>query len=321
MFRPPDPPVRTRFSPRRSRSSPCGPTYQRHRRAGRRLWPAVRAPTAAEWWCGWPRHGRAVGQGPWTISEWTSPWSPASGRCCAGGWTGIRQRRSVGRPPLRPRVMHRLERTIRPATDVVSEGEPERPAALAGCGAGQLHMPGDAGVGDGCREVAQVDEGVMSSAQEGGVREVGRSAPAPPLHVMDVAPLGRDGAAGEGAVPIAVPDGCALGRREETVTSPMSSTSPLLPSTIGMTRASQAIRRTTAGERRSPFIVSPAPRHCSMRCARGMVTTTWAFSVFGCSPGEDTPRRTTSSSASARRAAADLGSGSPSSPFTGADRA
>ena len=220
MFRPPDPPVRTRFSPRRSRSSPCGPTYQRHRRAGRRLWPAVRAPTAAEWWCGWPRHGRAVGQGPWTISEWTSPWSPASGRCCAGGWTGIRQRRSVGRPPLRPRVMRRLERTIRPATDVVSEGEPERPAALAGCGAGQPHMPGDAGVGDGCREVALVDEGVMSSAQEGGVREVGRSAPAPPLHVMDVAPLGRDGAAGEGAVPIAVPDGCALGRREETVTEP-----------------------------------------------------------------------------------------------------
>ena len=45
---------------------------------------------------------------------------------------------------------------------------------------------------------------------------------------------------------------------------------------------------------------------------------TCALSVLGCSPGQETPRRTTSSSASARLVAAGRGSRSPSGPLTGA---
>ena len=47
----------------------------------------------------------------------------------------------------------------------------------------------------------------------------------------------------------------------------------------------------------------------------------WAFSLVDGFPGAETPRRITSSRASARLVAAGRGSSCPSGPFTGADSA
>lgn len=43
------------------------------------------------------------------------------------------------------------------------------PAVVAGCGAGALEVPGDGGVGDGGGQVALVGQGVVASAEQGGI--------------------------------------------------------------------------------------------------------------------------------------------------------
>src|SRR6476469_5010783 len=92
---------------------------------------------------------------------------------------------------------------------------PVAPPVWAGCGAGWSGVPGDAGGGNGGGEVAVVDLGVVSRAEQGAVGQVGGSAVAPVHDVVGVAPGGGDGAAGEAAAVVAGGQGQALGAGEQ----------------------------------------------------------------------------------------------------------
>src|SRR4051794_17726264 len=124
--------------------------------------------------------GRATGRSRRSAGTWTQPpRSPCSSSECstaadvvAGPWSGPSSRT--------------------PAAD----------ADLAAVGAVCVPDGGSGVAGDG--EAALVDGGVVPLAEQGAVLAAGGAAVGPVDDVVDVAPGGRGGAAGEHAVPVAV---------------------------------------------------------------------------------------------------------------------
>ena len=87
---------------------------------------------------------------------------------------------------------------------------------LRGVVAAGFQVPDDVSVGvvEVSGEAVSVDEGVVASAQECGIGQVGGSAVEPVEEVVSVAPGRRGGAAGVGAVPVAEDERGALSAGE-----------------------------------------------------------------------------------------------------------
>ena len=106
-------------------------------------------------------------------------------------------------------------------------------------------------------EVAVMDLGVVLRAQQCRVEQGGAAAVSPMDHVAGVAPTGGHRAPRPAAALVARNEGGRWPRVKRRRRRPTSSGSPPPPSTIGMISASQAIRRTTPGDKTSPVSVVP----------------------------------------------------------------